>query len=435
MIMKRYTCSGCSLLCDDIVIRSDGLFIDEVVGACLRGKERFDQVTAQNRIRTPMIRKDGELKKINWEDAIKETIKIVGKSTNPLLYGFSNSSCEAQHTGIDLAQNINGFIDSNASICQGKVLGIVNEIGINLTTITEIINKADLLILWGANPAESIPRLLNKTLFSRGKFRMTGREIKTLVIIDPVKSASYNVMGVRDIALRIKPGSDIELIRALKEECCQADSIPSEGVAGIDQEDLKRILLHIMGTENGVIFLGQGVLKNDKNNQLIREILEFIQIINSKQEKGRMSLIMMGGHYNMTGFDHVALSSTGKIGGLQFKDGELIDTKSNLVSKIANNDFDSSIIVGTDPISHLPFSLSSKLAKKPIILIDNKMTATAELADIILPTAITGIECEGLAFRLDHVPIQLEKIVNPPNNLPSDKDLLEQIITELKKGG
>ncbi|MFW9929514.1 MAG: formylmethanofuran dehydrogenase subunit B [Candidatus Thorarchaeota archaeon] len=433
--MKRYTCSGCSLLCDDIVIRSDGLFIDEVVGACLRGKERFDQVTAQNRIRSPMIRKDGELKKINWEDAIKETIKIIENATNPLLYGFSNSSCEAQHTGINLAQNVNGFIDSNASICQGKVLGIVNEMGINLTTITEIINKADLLILWGANPAESIPRLLNKTLFSRGKFRMTGREIKTLVIIDPVKSASYNVMGVRDIALRIKPGSDIELIRALKEECCQADSIPSEGVAGIDQEDLKRILLHIMGTENGVIFLGQGVLKSDKNNQLIREILEFIQIINSKQVKGRISLIMMGGHYNMTGFDHVALSSTGKIGGLQFKDGELIDTKSNLVSKIANDDFDSSIIVGTDPISHLPFSLSSKLAKKPIILIDNKMTATAELADIILPTAITGIECEGLAFRLDHVPIQLEKIINPPNNLPSDEYLLEQIITELKKGG
>jgi formylmethanofuran dehydrogenase subunit B len=433
--MKRYTCSGCSLLCDDIVIRSDGLFIDEVVGACLRGKERFDQVTARNRIRTPMIRKDGNLEKINWEDAIKETIKIIKNATNPLFYGFSNSSCETQYKGIKLAQNINGFIDSNASICQGKVLGIANEIGINLTTITEIINKADLLILWGANPAESIPRLLNKTLFSRGKFRMTGREIKTLVIIDPVKSASYNVMGVRDIALRIKPGSDIELIRALKEECCQADSIPSEGVAGIDQEDLKRILLHIMGTENGVIFLGQGVLKSDKNNQLIREILEFIQIINLKQEKGRMSLIMMGGHYNMIGFDHVALSSTGKRGGVQFKDGELIDTKSNLVSKIANDDFDSSIIVGTDPISHFPFSLSSKLAKKPIILIDNKMTATAELADIILPTAITGIECEGLAFRLDHVPIHLKKIIDPPNNLPSDEDLLEQIITELRKGG
>jgi formylmethanofuran dehydrogenase subunit B len=264
---------------------------------------------------------------------------------------------------------------------------------------------------------------------------MTGREIKTLVIIDPVKSASFNVMGVRDIALRIKPGSDIELIRALKEECCQSDSIPSEGVAGIDQEDLKRILLHIMGTENGVIFLGQGILKSDNNNQLIREILEFIQLINSKQEKGRMSLIMMGGHYNMAGFDHIVLSLAGKTGGLQFKDQKLVNSNDTIVSKINSSDFDYSLIVGTDPISHLPYSLSSKLAKKPIILIDNQMTATAKIADIILPTAITGIECEGLAFRLDQVPIQLEKIVNPPSNLLSDEQLLNKLIDKLRNGG
>ncbi len=432
--MKRYTCSGCSLLCDDIMIRSDGLFIDEVIGACLKGKERFDRVTAKNRITSPLIRKGNELEKISWEEAINETVKVVKDSSNPLLYGFSNSSCEAQTKGIELAKAINGFIDSNASICQGKVLGIAKEFGINLTTITEIINKADLLILWGANPAETIPRLLNKTLFSRGKFRMTGREIKTLVIIDPVKSASFNVMGVRDIALRITPGSDIELVQALKEECCQSDSIPSEGVAGVDQEDLKRILLHIMGTENGVIFLGQGILKSDKNNQLIREILEFIQLVNSKQEKGRMSLFMMGGHYNMAGFDHVALSLTGNIGGLQFKDQKLVESNNTLISKINSDDFDYSIIVGTDPISHLPYSLSSKLARKPIILIDNQMTATAKIADIILPTAITGIECGGLAFRLDQVPIQLEKIIDPPSNLSSDVELLNKIISKLTIG-
>ena len=433
--MKRYTCSGCSLLCDDIMIRSDGLFIDEVIGACLKGKERFDQVTTENRITSPMIRIDNELKKISWEEAMEIVVKIIKDSSNPLLYGFSNSCCGAQSKGIELAQKIDGFIDSNASICQGKVLGMANEYGINLTTITEIINKTDLIILWGANPAETIPRLLNKTLFSRGKFRMTGREIKTLVIIDPVKSASFNVMGVRDIALQIEPGKDIELIQALKDECCQADSIPTEGVAGVDAEDLKRILLHIMGTENGVIFLGQGILKSDKENHLIREILEFIQIINSKQEKGRMGLVMMGGHYNMAGFDHMALSLTGQIGGLQFKDHCLLKGNDSIVKKINSDDFDCSIIVGTDPISHLPYSLSSKLAKKSIILIDNQMTATAELADLILPTAITGIECEGLAFRLDQVPIHLEKIINPPSNVPSDETLLNQIITKLNEKG
>jgi len=433
--MKRSTCSGCSLLCADIIVKSDGLFVSEVIGACLKGKERFDQVSAQNRITNPMIRKDGELKEVSWDEALKKATEIIKNSSIPLLYGFSNVTCEAQEAGIKLAQKINGFIDSNASICQGKVLNKAKKLGINLTTITEIINKGDLIILWGANPAETIPRLLNKVLFSRGKFRMTGREIKTLVIIDPIKTASFKVMGVRDLPLIVEPNKDIELIRMLKEECCSPDVIPSQGVAGIDKDDLKRLLLHLTGAENGVIILGQGVMQPHPDYDLVEELLELLQMINEGQEKGRISLLLMGGHFNMAGFDHVALSSHGVSGELEFKNNQLVKAEVTFVSKIEKEDFDSSIIVGTDPISHLPHSLSSNLAKKPLILIDNHSTATSHIAEVVLPTAITGVESGGLAYRLDQVPIELNKIVNPPNNLPSDEELLNRLYGLLNKGG
>jgi len=432
--MKRYPCSGCSLLCDDIIVKSDGLFIEEVIGACLKGKERFDQVNAQNRITSPMIRKNNELVNASWEEALAKTVEIIKNSSAPLLYGFSNVTCEAQRAGMDLAKEINGFIDSNASICQGKILNKARSQGINLTTITEIINKVDLIILWGANPAETIPRLLNKILFSRGKFRMTGREIKTLVIIDPVKTASFRVMGVRDLALIIQPDKDIELIQMLKEECCSADSIPSGGVAGIDKSDLKRLLLHLTGAENGVIILGQGVIQPHANYDLIEELLDLLQLINTRQAKGRISLLLLGGHFNMAGFDHVALSSYGVSGKLQFENKKLVKSEDTIVSKINKENFDCSIIVGTDPISHLPHSLSSKLSKKPLILIDNHNSATSRIADVVLPTAITGIESSGLAYRIDQVPVELKKILNPPNNIPSDEELLNQLIEKLNGG-
>jgi formylmethanofuran dehydrogenase subunit B len=431
--MERIPCTGCSLLCDDIIVRSDGLFIDEVIGACLKGKERFDQLTSNNRLLNPMIRENGVLEKSSWEDALNKTINIIKNSSNPLLYGFSNVNCEAQLKAIELARKIDGFIDSNSTICQGKVLNMAKDTGITLTTITEVINKADLIVLWGANAAESIPRLLNKVLFSRGKFRMTGREIKTLIIIDPVKIASFNVMGVRDLALQIQPNKDLELIRMLKEECCVADSIPSEGVAGIDNYDLKRLLLHLSEAENGVVIVGQGILQPQSESTIIRELLELIQMINLKQQKGRISFIMMGGHFNMAGFDHIALSTCGKNENLKFKNNELVESNDNIVSKINKEDFDCSIIVGTDPISHLPHNLSQKLASKPIIAIDNRKSATTLIADVVLPTAITGIETGGMVYRLDHVPIELKTILKPPNNLPSDEDLLNQILDKLNK--
>jgi formylmethanofuran dehydrogenase subunit B len=433
MVSKRVTCSGCSLLCDDIIISSDGLYIDEVVGACLKGKERFDQITSKNRILNPLIRKNGELEKVTLKESIDKAINILKKSSKPLLYGFSTTSCEAQLKGIELAELINGFIDSNSVICQGKVLNKAKETGITLTSITEIINKADLLILWGANAAESIPRLLNKTLFSRGKFRMTGREIKTLIVIDPVKTASFGVMGVRDVALQIETGKDIDLIRVLKEECCTSNSIPEMGVAGIDKDDLKRLLLQLTGAENGVIFIGQGLLRPQSGEDVIKELLELVQLVNVKQEKGRMSVIMLGGHYNMAGFEHVALSSYGKNHSLQFSNNQLSETTDTIISKIDKEDFDCSIIVGTDPVSHLPLSLSKKLLKNPLILIDNKQSATSLTADVIIPSAITGIECGGLVYRLDHVPIELNKILNPPSNVLSDVEILNNICNELKE--
>ncbi len=431
--MERIPCTGCSLLCDDIIIRSDGLFIDEVIGACLKGKERFDQLTSNNRILNPMLRRNGELEISSWEDALNKTLNIIKTSSNPLLYGFSNVSCEAQLKAIELARKIDGFIDSNSTICQGKVLNMAKDTGITLTTITEVINKGDLIVLWGANAAESIPRLLNKVLFSRGKFRMTGREIKTLIIIDPVKIASFNVMGVRDLALQIQSNKDLELIRMLKKECCVADSIPSEGVAGIDNNDLKRLLLHLSEAENGIVIVGQGILQPQSESTILKELLELIQMINLKQQKGRISFIMMGGHFNMAGFDHIALSTCGKNGNLQFKNKELVESKDNIVSKINKKDFDYSIIVGTDPISHFPHILSQKLASKPIIAIDNRKSATTLIADVVLPTAITGIETGGTVYRLDHVPIELKPILKPPNNLPSDEELLIQILNRLNK--
>ncbi|MBY8989507.1 MAG: formylmethanofuran dehydrogenase subunit B [Candidatus Lokiarchaeota archaeon] len=434
MASKRIECTGCSLLCDDIIIKTDGLYIDEVIGACLKGKEKFDQVTSKNRIFSPLVRKNSELQKISLSKAFEEAIKIIQNSSKPLLYGFSTVSCQAQLKGIELAKLIDGFIDSNSIICQGKVLNAAKQTGMTLTTISEVINKADLLIFWGANVAESIPRLLNKTVFSRGKFRMTGREIKTVIIIDPVKTASFGVMGVRDIALRINPGKDIELIQALKEECCTPGSFPSEGVAGLDSDDLRRLLIQLTNAENGVIFIGQGIVSSTKEPKVIQELLELVQMINIKQQKGRMAVMMLGGHYNMAGFDQVALSVSGKNHSLQFSNNQLVDSSDTIITKINNDDFDCSIIVGTDPISHLPWKLSKKLASKPLILIDNKKSATSLIADLIIPSAITGIEVGGLAYRLDLIPIELKQYLKPPSNIVSDEEILSQLIEGLKGG-
>lgn len=433
--MEKIPCAGCSLLCNDILIKSGEIDTEEIVGVCLKGKERYEQALTENRILSPQIRKRGKLQKLSWEEAISETVKIIQNSKKPLLYGFSNSSCEAQAKGIKLAKNINGFIDSNSTICQGRVLNAAKKKGMTITTITDMINKADVLIFWGFNAAESIPRLLNKIVFSRGKFRMTGREIKTIILIDPVQTATFNILGAKDLSLRIEPGKDLELVRALKEKCCKASDFPEGNIAGLDKADMDRLLTNISNAENAVILIGQGLLRPDEEETLLQEFLELIEIINLRQDKGRVSLCMAGGHFNMAGFEQVALSLVGKNQSLQFEGNHIVETEENILTKIDNEDFDCSIIVGTDPISHLPYQLTKKLTSKPMILLDSKETATTNIANIVLPTALTGIECGGTAFRLDYIPINLKKIIEPKNGVLSDEEVLDKLLEKLTDEG
>ncbi len=430
---KRVPCSGCSLLCDDIIVIEKDKSNYDIIGACLKGIQKFEQRNSKNRILSPYIRQNNELVKVEWDEAIKKTIKLIKGSLNPILYGFSTTSCETQLKAIKLAQKINGFIDSNSTICQGKVLNSAKKKGITTITLTEIINKSDVIILWGFNAVESIPRLLSKVLFSRGKFRLTGREIKTLIIIDTYKNASFKVLGTKDLALIVEPDKDIDLIKILKKICKNNIKLPNEGTAGIDKEDIKRFITYLLNSENIVIFIGQGLLKIQKDGNPLEKLLDLIDIINNKNKNGRISTVMMGGHYNMAGFEHIALSYIGKNQNIQFQNRKLIQTKMNIISKIKERDFDLSIIVGTDAISHFPSEISKILTSRPIILIDNRKSGTYFVADIVLPTAITGIESEGLAFRFDHVPIKLKKIMNPPNDIPNDEELLDKIISKLDK--
>ncbi|MBY9006952.1 MAG: formylmethanofuran dehydrogenase subunit B [Candidatus Lokiarchaeota archaeon] len=428
----KITCSGCSLLCDDIIIIKHEKDIEKILGTCLKGKEKFNQIISKNRILNPLIRKNNSLEKINWDIALDKAVQMINNSIKPVLYGLSNISCEAQLNAIKIARKINGFIDSNSTICQGQVLNFASKIGITTMTLTDIINKSDVIILWGVNVVESIPRLLSKILFSRGKFRITGREIKSLIIVDIYKTASFNVLGTRDLALIIKPDNDIELIRFLKKYCREEYKIPAGGNSGIDKQDLERLISILLNSEHISILTGQALIKPQGEGHPMKELLELIKILNKYKKIGRVSLMMVGGHYNMVGFEHIALAETGKNQSIQFRNGKSVQTEETIISKLQNQDFDLSIIVGTDPISHFPAAISKNLSSKPMILIDNKKSGTYLIADLILPTAITGIECEGLAFRLDHVPIKLKKIIDPPNNILSDAKLLENILMKLE---
>ncbi|RLE67871.1 MAG: formylmethanofuran dehydrogenase subunit B, partial [Thermoprotei archaeon] len=70
-------------------------------------------------------------------------------------------------------------------------------------------------------------------------------------------------------------------------------------------------------------------------------------------------------------------------------------------------------------------------AKIPLIVIDPKWSLTAAVADVVIPTTMVGIETDGTAYRMDGVPLHTKKLVDPPDGVLSDREVLERLINKV----
>jgi formylmethanofuran dehydrogenase subunit B len=60
------------------------------------------------------------------------------------------------------------------------------------------------------------------------------------------------------------------------------------------------------------------------------------------------------------------------------------------------------------------------------------MNATAMLGDVVIPSAFVGIEVGGTAYRMDNVPLPLKKVVEPPEGILTDEEILKRILEEVR---
>ena len=75
-------------------------------------------------------------------------------------------------------------------------------------------NRADLVIFWGGNPADCHPRHFTKySLTPKGKHVPLGRKGRTMVLVDVRETPSVRFS---DIFLQVRPSKDFEVITTLR---------------------------------------------------------------------------------------------------------------------------------------------------------------------------------------------------------------------------
>lgn len=426
-VVSDAVCTYCGCLCDDIeVLVQDGKIVD-VRHACILGTSRFFDYLRPERMVKPLIRVDGELKETSIDEAVKKAAEILAKAERPLLYGWSMAGCEAHQVGIELAEEIGAVIDDTTSVCHGPSVIALQEVGISTCTLGEVKNRADLVIYWGSNPMQAHPRHMSRyTVYPRGFFRERGWRDRVLVVID-VRKTDTAKLATR--FLQVEPNGDYELISALR-LAVNGNKIP-EKVAGVPREEIEKLAEIMKSCHFGAIFFGLGVTSSAGKNRNIDNVLSLVRDLGAYT---KFVIFPMRGHYNVTGFGQVLTWETGFPFAVDFSRNypRYNPGETTAVDVLLREEADAALIVASDPAAHFPRKAVEHLAKIPVITIEPFRSLTTQYATVAIPSAITGIEVEGTAYRMDHVPLRLHKVVEPPEGRLPDREILKMILEHVR---
>ena len=430
--IKDVCCPFCGTLCDDLEVDVD-LKTDEVVevrnGCQIGTKKYFAANPSDHRYEKPLIRKNGELVEVSWDEAIEKSADILLAAQRPLLYGFSSTECEAQARGVELAEMLNALLDNTASVCHGPSLLAIQDVGASLATLGEIKNRADTIIFWGSNPVHAHPRHLSRySDFIRGYFRTDGRNDRNIIVVDP---RNTHTAQIADKYIKVNPSEDYELIQAIR-AVLRGSDLDVKEVSGVSIEDIKELVETLKSCNFGVVFFGMGLTQSLAHH---RNVDTAIRLVAELNDHTKFLLIPMRGHYNVAGANQVFLWNTGYAYSIDFSRGypRYNPGEFSSVDLLMRDEVDASLIVASDPGSNFPAASVKNLFKHPLIAIEPHKTPTSAFADVVLPAAIAGIECEGTAYRMDRVPLRLRKVREPPGESLSDKEILERLIEKVKE--
>lgn len=427
-IVSDATCTFCGCVCDDMELTVEGDRITKAKNACVLGKAWFFNHHVEDR---PEATIGGQ--PASYEDAIEEAARILTEARYPVTYGLSDTTCEAQRIAVAITDWIGGTVDTTTSVCHGPSGMAFQGVGEVTASLGEIRHRADCLLFWGGNPAESHPRHFTRySLTPKGEFVPRGRKDRYAVLIDVRKTKSANAM---DTFLQIRPRSDFELAWVMRALVRGVDVDPSvEDQIGVPLDTIREVVDRMLSSRFGAILFGMGLTMTRGKHLNSESVLALARDLNTHSRvPSRWVAKPMRGHGNVTGADNVVTWSTGYPFGVslsrgypRFNPGEF--TTSDL---LARGEADAALIIASDPMSNFSQAAREHLSRIPVIALDPKLSDTARVARVAFTTATYGINTPGTVYRMDDVPIPLRPAFQTPYR--SDYDILKAIESRVRQ--
>lgn len=412
-------CLQCSCMCDDIGVTVRENRVSEVRNACSLGAAWFQQPRDSDR---PVCRVRGQAASL--AEGVREAAKILQVARYPLIYGFGETTCEAQQAATKIADWVGGTIDTATSFGHAPSIQAFQNVGKTTCTLGEIRNRSDLVVYWGANPVANQPRLLSRyTVDPAGLFVPNGRSGRYVVVVDVRPTATSERA---DLSLQIKPQADFECLWTLRslarDVAPAADDVLAQ--TGIELAVWQSLMDRMKVANYGALLFGMGLMQTRGYRNNCEALLQLARDLNRHARFVCRSVRQRG---NVTGADKVVAWQTGypfcvnlSRGYPRYNPGEF-----NTSVQLARGEADAAMIVGNDPMPDFTSAARDHLRRIPYIALSADETDITREATVAFATAKFGLETGGTVYRMDEVPLALRPVVK--SHYPSDAEVLREL--------
>ncbi len=452
---------------------------------CIKGWNVHEFVQHPDRLTDPMIRKNGKLEKVTWDEAIKYVAdnfkKIMAEHPGDkrVLGCFSSAKCtnEENYAMQKFARTVfkTNNVDHCARLCHAStVAGLAASFGSGaMTNSIDEIADAEIILIIGSNTTEQHPLIGRRILEAQ---RKGGK----LIVADPRSIPLGELAEERGgLVLHQRPGTDVAWMNAVmnviisenlhnkefiekntenfeefKAEVMKMTPEIAQGITGIPKEKLIQCAHMIAKAKTVSLIYSMGITQHTTGVDNVRTTAN-LQMLCGNLGKRATGVNPLRGQQNVQGSCDMGALPNGFSGYQPVIDlpnrekmakawnipvAEMDDKVGITVVEMLNSAHDGKLkglyIMGENPMMSDPDTnhVLASLKKTFLVVQDIFPTPTTAVADVVLPAACFA-EKDGTFTSTERRVQMVRKAVEPVGNAKPDWEIIGMIAKEMGYNG
>ncbi|MGD7036964.1 formylmethanofuran dehydrogenase subunit B [Methylotuvimicrobium buryatense] len=404
----------CGIGTDDLTISVDGLSLKVLSNGCAVNTPAFEQVITDFKPRVAG-------KQVALEHAVAKAVEILQDSNQPIIGGCA-TDVNGMRALLALADRCGAVVDQMNFNASRRNYLAMQDSGWMTTTLAEVKNRCDLLLVVGKDLESFVPRFFERYFWNQESMFLEDTANREVIYLGKAPSGTAQVSpNGKQAQVLTCADTDLPEVVTVLRALVKGHKIVIDSVGGIKVSDLQTVAERLQAAKYGVVTWAASSLVFDQAELTVQSICELIKDIND--QGSRCSGLPLSGKEGDLTANQVAGWISGYPARISYAKGYpeydpyLYDSR----VMIENGEGDALLWVQAFNSKAIP-----PVTDVPTIVLGRSGMLFDKEPDVYIPLGTPGIDHAGHAYRADSVvAIRLKKLRD--SGLPAAADVLSAI--------